>query len=46
MRHKNSRISILKSWISRTPEGRKQLTQQYETYKKEIRRNAKENKEF
>ncbi len=31
MRSKNLRISILKSWVSRSPEGRLKLTARYKT---------------
>jgi len=43
MKYKNHRISTLKSWISRTPEGRTKLTKLHQTMKQELKELRKEN---
>ena len=43
MKHKNFRISVLKGWISRTPEGRKKLTKLHQTMKQELKDHRKKN---
>jgi hypothetical protein len=35
MKNKNFKLSTLKTWIARTPAGRKKLTERYSKYKKE-----------
>ena len=45
MKYKNHRISTLKTWISRTPEGRKKLTKLHQTMKQELKDLRKENTE-
>jgi len=43
MKYKNYRISTLKTWISRTPEGRIKLTKLHQTMKQELKELRKEN---
>lgn len=43
MRNKELRISMIKSFIARTPDNRKWLTEQYETFNTELKRQQKLN---
>jgi|TARA_R110000823_G_scaffold3276_1_gene12652 hypothetical protein len=45
MKYKNYRISVLKTWISQTPEGRAKLTKLHQTMKQELKDLRKENTE-
>ena len=43
MKYRKARISLIRSFIARTPEGKTWLSQQYEPYSEEIKRTNRNN---